>query len=217
MTLSATTENYLKCIFNLSLITSEVSITDVAEKMHVALPSVNNMVKKLAGSGWIKYSPYKPIRITPKGKKTAANIIRRHRLVEMFLVEKMHFGWHEVHHIAEQMEHVNSPVFFDRIDQLLGYPKADPHGSPIPDKNGNIQMHEYKLLSDCTRGSYVRVMALQQSDEMLLQMLLRKQISIGSKLKIVDVEEYDGSITISQSGLKSTVLSKSVCDKLLVE
>jgi DtxR family Mn-dependent transcriptional regulator len=103
----------------------------------------------------------------------------------MFLVQKMQFGWHEVHHIVEQIEHVNSPEFFDRIDQLLGYPKTDPHGSPIPDKNGNIILSIYQSLSDCAPGSSVRLMALKQSDAVLLEMLMQKDITIGTTLKII--------------------------------
>ncbi|MFN4881718.1 MAG: metal-dependent transcriptional regulator [Bacteroidota bacterium] len=209
-------ENYLKCIYNLYVQNDIILLTDLADYMNVKAPSVNSMIKKLAKNGWVKYEPYKPIKITVSGKRRAAEIIRKHRLTEMFLCEMLEFRWDEVHHIAEQIEHINAPEFFERIDMLLGYPKSDPHGSPIPDKYGAITAQAYKRLSDCAIGELVTLKALNRSDESLLKLLTNKNIHLGCTLTVKEIEQYDGSITLKLSDKVYIVLSKTVCDNLMV-
>ena len=133
-----TKENYLKAIYFLDLKKNNISITDISLKMNVSKPTTNNMVKKMEEKGWVIYEKYKPIKLTSKGKKLGALIVRKHRLTEMFLSQVMSFGWEEVHDIAEEIEHIHSEIFFDRMDELLGFPTTDPHGSPIPDKKGKF-------------------------------------------------------------------------------
>ena len=140
---SQSIENYLKVIFNQAIASDDVNTTSIAQALEVSLPSVNSMVKKLAGMGLLEYEKYKPLKITAKGRKMAAMIIRKHRLTEMYLVEKMGFGWEEVHEIAEQLEHIQSTAFFDRMDEILGYPERDPHGSPIPTSTGEIATQKF--------------------------------------------------------------------------
>ena len=135
-------ENYLKALFNLSNGTGVVNVNELSKHLNIKMPTVTSMMKKLAAKNLVHYESYKPLKLTDLGKKEAAAIIRKHRLMEMFLVEKMGFGWEQVHDIAEQIEHIQSPLFFEKMDELLGYPKVDPHGSPIPDKEGNFNWKE---------------------------------------------------------------------------
>lgn len=214
---SQTIENYLKAIFHLAQKNdNEINTTDIAQALSVRMSSVNNMVKKLAEQGYLVYEKYKPLNITEKGKKEAALIIRKHRLTEMYLVEKMGFGWEEVHEIAEQIEHIKSPLFFERIDAILGHPKTDPHGSPIPDKDGNINFYNYTLLSDCKKGETVIIKALKDSTEAFLKFLNTKKLSLETTLKIKNIESFDNSFLVSYDN-QEEVFSDIVCSKLWIE
>ena len=133
---SATNENYLKALLSLSAEGQSVTVTALAAALGVSKPAANSMVKSLAAQGHLVYERYRPLRLTDAGRAAAARIVRKHRLTEMYLVERMGFGEDEVHEIAEQMEHIQSPAFFARMDELLGYPTVDPHGSPIPPGEG---------------------------------------------------------------------------------
>src|SRR5579864_5819241 len=133
--ISLTEENYLKALFNLASDAGEVNVNELSKQLDIKMPTVTSMMKKLAEKELVHYESYKPLKLSEKGKKEAGLIIRKHRLTEMFLVEKMGFGWEEVHEIAEQVEHIQSVGFFTKMDELLGFPGIDPHGSPIPDKN----------------------------------------------------------------------------------
>ena len=168
---SYTEENYLKELFNLQNEKGEVSVNELSKRLDIKMPTVNSMMKKLADKKLVHYESYKPLRLTEKGKKEAGLVIRKHRLTEMFLVEKMGFGWEEVHGIAEQVEHIQSGLFFEKMDELLGHPKVDPHGSPIPDKQGKIQWLHYNKLSDCGAGETVRLSAVTNSSDDFLKFL----------------------------------------------
>src|ERR1051325_10210399 len=150
-------ENYLKGLFHLANEAGEVGVNDLSRHLGIKMPTVNSMVKKLSEKGLVYYESYRPLRLTDKGRTEAALIIRKHRLTEMFLVEKMGFGWEEVHAIAEQIEHIHSAAFFEKMDELLGYPKFDPHGSPIPDKNGKMEWIALESLSHCQAGDTVKL------------------------------------------------------------
>ena len=145
-------ENYLKALYALDNSKEKISLSDLSKLLKVSLPTSNSMIKKLEGQGFVNYEKYKPIRLTAKGKKAAAMVLRKHRLTEMYLVEKMGFGWEEVHEIAEQVEHISSSIFFERMDELMGFPRFDPHGSPIPDKDGKIEVGNFDKLSQCKPG-----------------------------------------------------------------
>jgi DtxR family Mn-dependent transcriptional regulator len=214
---SPTVENYLKALFNLAGKTEDVSLSDLSAHMGVSKPTVNSMVKTLKQEGWVKYEKYKPIRLTAKGRKAAALIIRKHRLTEMYLVEKMGFGWEEVHEIAEQVEHIKAPVFFDRMDKLLDFPKVDPHGSPIPDKEGHIVDHNYKKMSECSPGDRVRLVALNHSSKEFLEFLDSRDIGLKLEFEIKSVESFDHSMQVSYAKHPTEMLSQKVCEKLLVE
>src|SRR5690606_17283772 len=214
---SPTEENYLKALFKLSDEKGHVSISELSAAMNVSMPTANSMVKKLDAQGWLKYERYKPLIITEKGKKKASLIIRKHRLTEMFLVEKMGFSWENVHEIAEQVEHVQSEAFFDRMDELLGYPKIDPHGSPIPDKEGKIENQKLFPLSNCVSNQTVTLRALTQSDVGLLNFLSAKSLILGTDIKVVSKEPYDGSLKVVYDNDRTETLSQVISEKLLVE
>ncbi len=214
--ISQTEENYLKALFTLTSIKGEASVNEVSKQLDIKMPTVNSMMKRLAEKELVVYESYKPLKLTAKGKKQAALIIRKHRLTEMYLVEKMGFGWEEVHDIAEQIEHIKSPVFFAKMDELLGYPTVDPHGSPIPDINGNLALEQYSKLSDCKEGDVVTFMAVQTSSEDLLKFLNSRELSLGLDLKIQRIEPYDSSMAVSYGDHQTEMLSNRVCEKLLV-
>lgn len=209
-------ENYLKAILNLSLDQEEVNVNELSKKLGIKMPSVTNMMKKFSIKGLVLYEQYKPLRLTAKGKIEAALIIRKHRLVEMYLVKKLDFSWDEVHTIAEQIEHVNSERLFDKIDEALGFPKVDPHGSPIPDKFGNIKFIQHKKLSDCQLNEEVKLIAVHEATDEFLKYLTNKEITLGTQLKIVSIESFDRSLIVTYNKRNKETLSKIVCDKLLV-
>lgn len=214
--ISQTEENYLKVLFNLTSLKGEASVNDISKQLDIKMPTVNSMMKRLAEKELVVYESYKPLKLTAEGKKQAALIIRKHRLTEMYLVEKMGFGWEEVHTIAEQIEHIQAPVFFEKMDELLGFPKVDPHGSPIPDADGNIASDNYLKLSDCKVGESVTFMAVQLSSEDLLKFLTSRELSLGLELTIKQIEPFDGSMVVSYANNENEMLSSKVCDKLLV-
>ncbi|HUH73700.1 MAG TPA: metal-dependent transcriptional regulator [Chitinophagales bacterium] len=214
---SLTEENYLKALLNLSSEKGEVSVSELSDHLEIKKPTVTSMMKKLDSKGLIEYESYKPIKLSEIGKKEAALIIRKHRLTEMFLVEKMHFGWEEVHQIAEQIEHLKSHVFFERMDEILGYPKFDPHGSPIPDADGNMTWKSYKKLTDCKVGDRVKIEAVTNSSSEFLKFLNTREISLGLEVKVISMESFDQSMVISYQNHPHENLSNIVTEKLLVE
>lgn len=214
---SYTEENYLKALYALGNEKGEVNVNDLSRKLEIKMPTVTSMMKKLAAKKLVHYESYKPLKLTDKGRRDAALIIRKHRLTEMFLVERMGFGWEEVHPIAEQVEHIQSPVFFDKMDQLLGYPKVDPHGSPIPDKNGKVEWKKYEKLSECKVGETVKLAAVINSSDDFLRFLNSREIHLGLKVKIKFIESFDHTMRVSYSKHLDETLSSKVCEKLLVE
>ena len=212
---SPTEENYLKAIYNLADDTAEVSLSDLGNALGVSAPTANSMVKRLNDRGYVEYRKYKPLKLTDAGRNAAALIIRKHRLTEMYLVEQMGFGWEEVHDIAEQMEHVQSPVLFERMDELMGFPRIDPHGSPIPDKHGRVEFQEYHRLSEIPSGKRVRLRALTHSSDDFLVYLNSKRLKLGAEIEVIHREAFDRSLTVAYDG-RETMLSHEVCERLLV-
>jgi DtxR family transcriptional regulator, Mn-dependent transcriptional regulator len=217
MSNSFTEENYLKALFNLETESGEVNVTELSKRLGIKMPTVTSMMKKLSEKKLVHYESYKPLRLTDKGRKEAGLIIRKHRLTEMFLVEKMNFGWENVHDIAEQIEHIQSPALFEKMDELLGHPTVDPHGSPIPDKNGKIVWKEYNKLSDCKTGDIVKLSAVINTSSDFLKYLNGREMRLGLKIKIKSVEAFDKSITISYGKRHAEILSHVVAERLLVE
>ncbi len=214
---SLTEENYLKALYNISNETGEVNVTELSKRLQLKMPTVTSMMKKLAEKKLVNYQSYKPLSLTEKGKKEAGLIIRKHRLTEMFLVEKMKFGWEDVHDIAEQIEHIQSPVLFEKMEELLGYPKIDPHGSPIPNRDGKVVWKEYDKLSDCNVGETVSLSAVINTSSEFLKFLNSRDMNLGLKIKIKSIEPFDKSIVVSYGKRQAEVLSNVVCERLLVE
>ncbi len=212
-----TKENYLKAIYLLSQKNLDVSITALSEKMSVSKPTVNNMVKKMEEKGWLFYEKYKPLRLSPKGNKIGALIVRKHRLTEMFLSQVMSFGWEEVHDIAEEIEHIQSAIFFDRMDEILGFPTIDPHGSPIPDKKGNVLKPNYLNLTAIKENEKVKLCGLTKSSKELLLYLNKKDIKLGTIFTVKHIEKFDNSFEVTFNNKTVIVLTFDVCQCLLVE
>ncbi|MBB4080095.1 DtxR family Mn-dependent transcriptional regulator [Lewinella aquimaris] len=211
-----TEENYLKALLSLTDENGKASISELGKVLGVSTPSVNSMVRKLSDRGLVEYQRYQPLGLTPAGRKAAALVVRKHRLTEMFLVEVMGFGWEEVHSIAEQIEHVDSPAFFTRMDKLMGHPTVDPHGSPIPDAQGDFQESTHRRLDECPPGETVTITGLENSSADFLHYLNGRDLSLHTTLTIHQREEFDGSLTVSYPGHEREVLSKVVASKLRV-
>lgn len=214
--ISLTEENYLKAVFHLMNEEDTVTVNELSKFLNVKMPSVNNMMKKFAEKKWVIYESYKPLKITAAGKKKAALIVRKHRLTEMFLVEKMNFGWENVHEIAEQLEHIHSEEFFDKMDEILNYPKYDPHGEPIPDREGNIIAQDLKKLSSCKKGDVVVFSSVTISDDDFLSFLNDKKLELGKVIEVLEIEKFDKSMTV-KIDKKEKILSHVVTEKLLVK
>lgn len=213
---SLTEENYLKAIFHLLDSENQVTVNELSKFLQIKMPSVNSMMKKFADKNWVIYETYKPIKVTELGRKEAAIVVRKHRLTEMFLVEKMGFGWENVHEIAEQLEHVHSEDFFDKMDEILNFPKVDPHGEPIPDKDGIIITQNLKKLSECKINETVILTSVTISTDDFLNYLNQRNLALGAEILIKNIEKFDGSMRITFAD-RTEILSKMVCEKLLVK
>lgn len=210
-------ENYLKTIFHLERkLKSEVSTNALAERMQTRASSVTDMMQKLADKKMLVYKKYKGVQLTEKGKKAAAYVVRKHRLWEVFLVDKLKFHWDEVHEIAEQMEHINSVELIKRLDAFLGHPDFDPHGDPIPDKDGNIKKAEKRLLSELIKNQIGICVGVKESSPEYLQYLDKKKISIGTKINVLGKEFFDGSMMI-QVERDQFFVSKQIAENLYVQ
>lgn len=214
---TSTKENYLKALYSLHINGQSINVTELSKKLNVSKPTVNNMIKSLQEKGWVIYKKYKPVEFTIKGQKAAALIIRKHRLTEVFLSKIMGFGWEEVHEIAEEMEHITSSIFFDRMDEMLQYPTIDPHGSPIPNANGNILDQKHCELSTLNPGQSGELSALKNSSNELLLYLNEKSVKLGTEIKILKKENFDNSLEICCDNKSTFTISQKVADCLLVQ
>lgn len=214
---SPTEENYLKALFILSNENGKTGVNELSKFLGIKMPSVNSMIKKLADKKLVQYASYKPLVLTEVGKKMAALIVRKHRLTEMYLVEKMGFSWDEVHDIAEQIEHVNSNAFFDKMDEVLGFPKFDPHGAPIPDSYGEIKFPDQRKLSECNVGESIQLSGVIHSSDAFLKFLSSKDLKLGTILTIDLIEAFDGTREISYGNNSLIILSQIACEKLWVK
>jgi DtxR family transcriptional regulator, Mn-dependent transcriptional regulator len=214
--MTLTEENYLKALFHLSLENKEVSVLDLSKSLSIKMPTVNSMVKKLAAKNLVQYEKYKPLSLTNDGKTEAGLIIRKHRLVEMFLVEKLGFGWDEVHEIAEQIEHINAPKFFKKIDELLNFPKVDPHGSPIPDASGNVAELNHKKLSEGLVGIHYTFASVGSSQDNFLKLIDKINLKLGDKIEILEIIDFDKSLKVLINKEEEKNLSSLVADNIMV-
>lgn len=194
---SFTEENYLKAIYHLSAAAQKAVMTnELAEAMQTKAASVTDMIKKLSAKGLIHYEKYYGVKITTQGKQQALHIIRKHRLWETFLVEKLGFTWDEVHEVAEQLEHIQSPRLINKLDEFLGFPKADPHGDPIPDQNGKFKPQVLIGLDQVEPGKKAVITSVKDTDADLLKYLEKIGAKPGKALQIVRREAYDKSVEV---------------------
>jgi DtxR family Mn-dependent transcriptional regulator len=215
MTLSE--ENYLKTIYHLITANkTEVSTNSIAEKMETKASSVTDMLKKLAEKELVNYKKYQGVSLTEKGSLSAKMIVRKHRLWEVFLVEKLQFNWDEVHEIAEELEHIKSETLIDRLDVFLGNPTEDPHGDPIPDAKGNITKTEKLLLSDFKPKEAGICVGVKDTSPQFLQYLDKHEIALGSQIKIISKEDFDHSTTMEVAN-KTLVISNKVAMNLFLK
>jgi len=214
---SFTEENYLKAIFKLSKGKPEVSTNAVAEEMNTKASSVTDMLKKLADKKLVNYAPYKGVNLTDTGKKIAISVVRKHRLWEVFLVEKLAFKWDEVHDIAEQLEHIQSLELVERLDQFLENPKYDPHGDPIPDKHGNIARHKELTLADLKIGDKGLVVGVKEHTKSFLNYLDQLELVLGTEVEILDKVEFDNSMSLKINNKNKSTVSNQASKNLYIK
>ncbi|MCB0704538.1 MAG: metal-dependent transcriptional regulator [Saprospiraceae bacterium] len=215
--ISPTEENYLKAIFKITAGAGLASTNAIAQEMETSPASVSDMIKRLSRKHLIDYEKWKGVSLTKEGRILAITLIRRHRLWEVFLVEKLHFAWDEVHEIAEQLEHIASEKLIERLDEFLGTPKFDPHGDPIPDAEGIFAKRKQVLLSELNALETGVIVGVHEHSTAFLQYLDRMDLVLGAVLKVQEIFEYDGSMRIELENKTSLVLSSKVSQHLFVQ
>jgi DtxR family Mn-dependent transcriptional regulator len=212
---SFTEENYLKAIYKLSQDDSATT-NAIAVELKTKAASVTDMLKKLADKKLITYVKYQGVSLTEKGRKVAVITVRKHRLWEVFLHEKLEFKWDEVHDIAEQLEHIQSDVLMDKLDAFLNFPTVDPHGDPIPRKDGTIKDAKLKVLSDISEGKSVIMSGVKEHSPVFLQYLEKTGLLLGKKIKVNEILKFDGSVQLQIGKGSQVQISKEVAKNILV-
>ncbi len=213
--LSVSEENYIKGIFKLSQrIKGNISTNAIAEEFGISAASVTDMLQKLGDKNLLNYEKYKGATLTTNGEEVARKLLRKHRLWEVFLVDKLNFSWDEVHDVAEQMEHIRSDKLVDELDKFLGRPKYDPHGDPIPDEEGKIQPRQKLSLAEMRIGQKGEVVGVEESDDDFLRYLDKIGIRLGSLVEILDTFDYDNSMAILVAGVNEVTVSAKVAENL---
>ncbi len=210
-------ENYIKVIYHLSVVSpTGVNTNAIAGMLNTKASSVTEMLKKLSDKDLLIYQKYQGVNLTESGLLCAKMIVRKHRLWEVFLVEKLHFSWDEVHEIAEELEHIKSEKLVNKLDEFLDFPAFDPHGDPIPDENGAIKKVEKLLLSEAKLNMDYQCVGVKDTSVSFLQYLDKQQISLGSKMKILSKEDFDASQTI-QLDEKTLVISNKIAENIFIK
>jgi len=211
-------EDYLKAIFKIAEKEKKaVSTSSISKFMKTSPASVTDMMKKLADKELIHYQKYKGVTLSSLGSKIATQLTRKHRLWEVFLVNKLRFGWHQVHDIAEKLEHVDSEDLINRLDDFLDYPKFDPHGDPIPNAEGKFTIRTQWAVSELLIGHSGLLLGVKEHDSSFLTYLNDLNIKIGSQIKVLDKIKYDHSQRILIDNRTETVISKAVAQNLFVK
>ena len=213
---SQSEEDYLKALYHLEMEFDSVSTNSIADYLDMKPSSVTDMLKKLAEKKFINYQKYKGTSLTKKGKLIALSIIRKHRLWETFLVDKLGFGWDQVHIIAEQLEHIKSEELIENLDNFLGNPKYDPHGDPIPNKNGEIEKMNQKLLVELKASQKGIITGVKKGTASLLNYLDKEKIKLGDFIEVIEILEFDGTYIVEINKRKLT-FSEKICQNLLLE
>lgn len=190
-------ENYIKAIYHLSLFQKKgVNTNAIAKMIETKASSVTDMIKKLAEKGLVEYQKYQGVTLTETGLYSAKMIVRKHRLWEVFLVEKLDFSWDEVHDVAEELEHIKSEKLINKLDAFLGFPTEDPHGDPIPNEKGEIKKVDKKLLSDLKIGQKSICVGVKDTSSEFLKYLDKQHIALGSNFEIIEKESFDASLIV---------------------
>jgi len=214
MKFSESEENYIKSIYHLQANTGAVSATLLAASVKTTAASVTDMLKKLQAKKMVNYKPYKNFTLTEQGNKLALEVIRKHRLWEFFLVNKLGFEWDEVHAIAEELEHISSKELIQRLDQFLGHPCFDPHGDPIPDKNGKMKALPQESMIDLVIRKMASVSSIKDQGKQMRDVLKHYHIQIGTKLKVTKRFDFDGSVEIKIDKQPAAILSAQVAKNI---
>jgi DtxR family Mn-dependent transcriptional regulator len=210
-------ENYLKAILRLSQKSNEkITATAIAEALGNNAASVIDMIKKLTDKNLIEYDKKKGARLTPQGLKDSILIMRKHRLWEVFLLEKLGYHWDEIHEIAEELEHISDATLADRLDKFLGFPEYDPHGDPIPTSSGKLPKTYTVSLSDAKTGANCRVAAVRDTSAAFLQYLVKLGIGINSQIKVMEKISYDGSLVIKINNGENVTVSQKFSENILI-
>ena len=210
-------ENYLKAIYTLEIDTGKgVSTNLIAKKVLSKASSVTDMLQRLAEKELVIYKKYQGVKLSDKGRKIASNIVRKHRLWETFLVDKLHFSWDEVHDVAEQLEHIKSEKLIQQLDSFLEFPTHDPHGDPIPDKDGNLTKRKKIKLSQLNENEQSILLGVEDSSDNFLKYLNKKNISIGNTIRVLSKEPFDNSMEIEIDNTQFSI-TEEVATNLLVK
>ena len=216
--LSHTEENYLKAIFKITEGAAITASTNaISGEMNTSAASVTDMVIRLSKKELVDYKKRKGVRLTPDGLRIATHLIRKHRLWEVFLVEKLNFSWDEVHDIAEQLEHIKSLDLVERLDNYLGTPRFDPHGDPIPDADGKFTFRKQILLADLKPKETGVVVGVQDHTTSFLQYLDQLQLVLGAQIELLERFTYDESVKVMLNNSQELILSKKVCQNLFIQ
>jgi len=211
-------ENYLKAVFKITENDDKTASTNaIAAMMSTSAASVTDMLKRLSAKGLLHYEKHRGVMLSERGSELATNLVRKHRLWEVFLVKMLHFSWDKVHDIAEQLEHVQSDELVERLDVYLERPQFDPHGDPIPDASGKMAMRKQVLLSSLDPGDQAVVVGVQESTATFLQYLDKMRLSLGTNLQVLERFDYDGSMKIALNDGTEITLSHKVCENLFLQ
>lgn len=211
-------ENYLKAIYQLGVMDGEhnVGATDLANWLALKPPTVLERLHALSAKGLVKYNKTEGASLTKKGYEIAINIVRRHRIWETYLYKQLNFSWSEVHEIAEQLEHVNSDVLIDKIYSILGCPEFDPHGDPIPNKQGVLPKSERRPLSKSIKGCKCLLLGVSEDSEVFLNYLTELNIALNDKLLVEQINPYDESLKVLNKEKVSIIISAKAAQHLMV-
>lgn len=212
---SYTEENYLKIIYHLSVISNPVQTNAIAERIQTKAASVTDMLKKLSDKELVDYVKYQGVTLTEKGKLAAISIVRKHRLWEVFLVEKLNFKWDEVHEVAEELEHIKSTLLVERLDEFLEFPKVDPHGDPIPDQYGNFADLSFVKLSKLKTGEKGTITGVSEHSSPFLRHLEKLGLTLGKKIEVSEIIDFDGSVELLIDKQKINI-SREVAKHILI-
>lgn len=217
MSFSIAEENYIKAVYHLQQDEELVSTNALSAELQTRPASVTDMLKKLKTKRIISYEPYHGVKLSSEGRKVALGIIRKHRLWEYFLVDKLQFGWDEVHEVAEELEHITSSKLIDKLDAFLGYPKFDPHGDPIPDSRGRLALQQHEPLSGICEHKLVEITAVGSQSSELLEVLKHKGLQMGTRLEVKKIFEFDGSIELKIKNQPMVTISRDLAAVLFVK